>query len=480
MKIKNLITLFAFILISLVSCTAKQGYEIKISSNDIKNEKIHFAHYFMGSLLDNDSIILDNSGKGVFKGKERLKEGNYVIYLEDGSYVDLIIGEDQTFSIQLDTINMPENVSIKGANEPKEFLDYTLLFFKNKKEIQNIASNAIVNSEADRDSVLKLIEPLKNEVENKKEELIKKYKGKMISIFLEGYDVPQPPEFKPDGSVTNIDSASAVFYYGFFRDNYLKNIDLSDERSYYTPYIRQRIDTYLNKVLVQRYDSIIPNAINLVERSTPNDSAFKIMASYMLRYATNYDLPGFLDMRHIMGIDNLIVELADRYYLNGKAFWADSTQIAEIKKKADKIRYCQIGKPAANIPLAKIGADYDSLYNYCGTIFTVVVFYEPDCGHCQQRLPIISSFYSKYVNDPRVSVVAICMKDSEAEVKTFINTYKTGNLTNVWDPMRKSEYWKMFDTSETPMIYILDADKKIEAKNIEPEQLFGIAEFKLK
>lgn len=467
MKIKYFLVLLAFAAMS--SCTAKQSYEIRISSNDLKGDTVTLAHYKMGALINNDSIVVDKNGNGVFKGSEPLKEGCYVLYLKDGSYVDVLIGKDQRFSVQLDTLDMPDNVKFRGAAETEAFYDYTMLFFKNKKEIDNIIAKAQANQNSDIEAVKKEIEAKQSEVTTMKEKLLKDYDGEMISVFLKGYEVPQPGEL-----------ASQEEYYAFFRDNFLSNIDLADERSYYTPYIRQRIDTYLNKVLVQHYDSIIPQALKMVERSTPNDSAFQIMTSYMLRYATNYDLPGFLDMRHIMGIDNLIVELADRYYLNGKAFWADSATIAKLTKEAGKIRNCQIGKPAANIPLATLDGKYDSLYNYCGTVFTVVVFYEPDCGHCQQRLPIISQFYKEYEKDERVKVVAVCMKDTKAEIESFINFYKTTNITNVWDPERISDYWTMFDTSETPMIYILDADHRIEAKNIEPEQLYGVAAYKLK
>jgi len=478
MKIKYFLVLLAFAAMS--SCTAKQGYEIKISSNDLRGDTVTLAHYKMGTLINNDSIAVDKNGNGVFKGSEPLKEGCYVLYLKDGSYVDVLVGKDQRFSVQLDTLNMPDNVRFSGASQTEDFYDYTMLFFKNKQEIDKIIAKAQANTNSDIEAIKKEIEAKQSEVTSMKEKLLKDYDGEMISVFLKGYEVPQPGELSVPDGCSNPDSVRAAMYYAYFRDNFLNNIDLADERSYYTPYIRQRIDTYLNKVLVQQYDSIIPQALKMVERSTPNDSAFQIMTSYMLRYATNYDLPGFLDMRHIMGIDNLIVELADRYYLNGKAFWADSATIAKLTKEAGKIRNCQIGKPAANIPFATLDGKYDSLYNYCGTVFTVVVFYEPDCGHCQQRLPIISQFYKEYEKDERVKVVAVCMKDTKAEIESFINFYKTSNITNVWDPERISEYWTMFDTSETPMIYILDAGHRIEAKNLEPEQLYGVAAFKLK
>ncbi len=465
----RLILLAIASIVLFASCNAGRGYEIKVTSPNVMNDTLRLALYTMGSLMNKDSVILDSKGKGILKGKEPLKQGNYVLYLSDGTYTDVIIGTDQRFSVQLDTLDMPYNVRFKGARQTEDFYDYSMLFFRNKSKVQKLGEQAQTATEEERNEIMSEMEAITKKVQDVKDSLVKVYDGEMTAVFLKGYDMVTPPEFETSEN-----------YYAFFRDHFFDNIDLADERSYHTPYIRQRIDTYLNKVLVQTYDSIIPNAIRLCDASAANDSAFKIMTSYMLRYATNYDIPGFLDMRHIMGIDNLIVELADRYYLNGRAFWADSTQIASLKKKADKIRYCQIGKPAVNIPIANIAGEYDSLYNKCGTVFTVLVFYEPDCGHCQKRLPIIADFYKQYENDERINVIAFCMKDTKNEWLDFIKTYNTGNLINVWDPERKSNYWTNFDTSETPMIYILDADRRIEAKNLEPEQLYGVAAYKMR
>ncbi|MDD2550007.1 MAG: hypothetical protein PHD00_07925 [Bacteroidales bacterium] len=42
---------------------------------------------------------------------------------------------------------------------------------------------------------------------------------------------------------------------------------------------------------------------------------------------------------------------------------------------------------------------------------------------------------------------------------------------NVWDPMRTTNYHKLYDIYSTPVIYVLDKDKKIIAKRIGIESL---------
>ncbi|MCQ2336361.1 MAG: thioredoxin family protein [Paludibacteraceae bacterium] len=458
----------------LFSCSAMGGkkHNIKISAPELQNDTVYLGRYFMGKVRTLDSLVLDNKGIGAFKGGESLKEGIYVLYLKDGSYVDMLVGSDQTIDVKLDTLNMPYNVRFSKAKETEDFYKFSMFYFDKQKEGKTIASAVPQDATMEqRKEAMEKMQALGKAVKAKQDSLLKEYEGKTLALFLNGYQMVEPPEFTiPDGCA-NPDSARMAFYYAFFRDHYFDNVNLSDERTYYMPFIGSRLDTYLNRVLVQRYDSIIPQAINMVEMSRGSDSTFKIMANYMLGYATNYDLPGFLDMRHIMGIDNLIVELADRYYLNGEAFWADSALIEKVRKKADKIRYCQIGKPAQNIALADADSVYTPIYDMAGTKFTVLVFYEPDCGHCQKRLPIVSEYYKQFSGSPDVKVIAVCMTDDKQGWQNFIKEYKTENLINVWDPNRTSEYWKYYDTSETPMILVMDSDKNIIVRNIEPEVL---------
>ena len=54
------------------------------------------------------------------------------------------------------------------------------------------------------------------------------------------------------------------------------------------------------------------------------------------------------------------------------------------------------------------------------------------------------------------------------------------NMTNVWDPERTSFYWYWYDTSSTPMIYVLDKNHKIFAKKIDADTLKLIFEHELK
>lgn len=259
--------------------------------------------------------------------------------------------------------------------------------------------------------------------------------------------------------------------YLFYKKHYFDNVNFSDIRTYNTPYIVSNLETYLNRVLVQHPDSIVPAAIDLVEKSKGNDKTFQMMTSFMLNYGVKSTM---------MGMDKLMVELGNRYYLTGKATWADSTLIESLRKEIKKIETSLVGMKASNMYLANEKGEYSDFYSMFGEQLTVLYFFEPDCGHCKKVTPLLRSFYEKYKNDKRINIVAVYMLLDKKEWSDFIEKNQLQAFTNVWDPNRVSRFWELYDASTTPMMYVMDKNKKILAKKIDVETLEMIVKYELK
>ena len=181
-----------------------------------------------------------------------------------------------------------------------------------------------------------------------------------------------------------------------------------------------------------------------------------------------------------MGMDSLLVALADRYYLNGVATWADSALIDGIRTEVDNVRRCLVGKQGHDLIAKDIDGNRVSLYGSAGDKFTVLFFYEPSCGHCKTTTPALVEFYKKYKDDPRIRIVAFYMLTDKQEWSDFIEKNGMQDFVNVWDPDRTSFYWYWYDTSSTPQIYVLDKDNKIFVKRIDVPTLEMIAKHELK
>ena len=463
--------------LSPVVAWAAGGLNLAVSAPDLKDSEIYLGQYYMGKLYSKDSIRLDAAGKGKFVSEEAMPEGLYVIYFNDSQYFDVMLGGDQNITVTVDTVDLPHRLSFGGADETKAFYDYTIFLMDKQKE--NVAlmnrRKEVTEKEPVDSAALRPIEEqarkLNEEVQERQRFLMDHYKDGMLGLFVRGLTHPEIPEVKAPAGAANPDSVERALRYGFVRDHYLDNLDLSDERTFRTPYIRNTLDTYVNRLLVQRYDSIIPPVMRLVERSRGDEHCFQNVANYFLDYSIKSTM---------MGLDRLLVEMGYKYYLSGLATWADSSLRANIEKEIAKIENSLVGMQAHNIALCDTAGHYRSLYDMGGSQITILFFYEPGCGHCKKATPLARDFYEKFKDDPRINLIACYLLEDEKEWKDFIKEYHTECFTNVWDPRRTSYYWHWFDTSSTPMIYVMDADHRIFAKKVDVESLEMIAKYELK
>lgn len=450
---------------------AQDQYAIKIDAPQLGLQKIFLGHYYMGKLYVQDSLQLNKKGKGEFTADKKLQQGMYVLYRPSGQYADLLIGDDQSFTLKVDTTDMRKNLQVHGSNQTSDFQQYALYLTQKQEDVTGLSERYKNASEAEQAAIKDSMAWLSDEVKHRQDSLIAVYPDGMMSVFLKGLRTPELPEWTDSLSCNNVDSCKMMHRYLFYKQHYLDNINLSDIRSFRTSFINTTMDTYLNKVLVQINDSIIPSALEMVERSRGNDTTFQTVANYVLNYSVK---------SKIMGMDNLMVEMGKRYYLSGLATWADSTLKANLTSEINKIERSLIGMQAHNIPLADKEGKYRYLYDMGGEQLTVLYFYEPSCGHCRKTTPILAEFAKKYKDDPRIKIVAVYMLEDENEWQTFVEKNDMSALVNVWDPKRYSNYWYWYDTSTTPMMYVMDQEHRLFAKKIDVETLEKIAQYELK
>jgi thiol-disulfide isomerase/thioredoxin len=366
---------------------------------------------------------------------------------------------------------MAQSLQIEGAEQSADFAEYARFLTAKQSELNSLNSLYKEASEAEKETLTQQMNALSTQVKEKQQTLIQKYPNGMVGVFLKGLMVPELPAWTDSLGCANVDSCKAMHRYLFYKNHYLDNLNLSDVRIFRTPYIANTLNTYLDKVLLQINDSIIPSALQMIERSRGNDTTFQIIANHVLNYSVK---------SKIMGMDNLLVEVGKRYYLSGLATWADSTLLANLTSEINKIERSLVGMEAHNIPLSDANGQYRYLYDMGRSQLTVLFFYEPSCGHCRKTPPILAEFAKKYKDDPRIKIVAVYMLEDQKEWQEFMEKHDMSALVNVWDPKRVSNYWYWYDTSTTPMMYVMDKDHKIFAKKIDVPTLEMIAKHELK
>jgi len=180
----------------------------------------------------------------------------------------------------------------------------------------------------------------------------------------------------------------------------------------------------------------------------------------------NYSTP------EIMGLDRVYVNLYDKYFASGEMdFWATPSIKQSVKTYADKLRGSLVGDQGYNLRMQDINFKPRALYDVKKK-YTVLLFYDPDCGHCREETPKLMEFYNKDKLKFDLEVFAVSADSSVKKMKDFIKEFKTSNWVNVYGARSYHEHYSKFYWAEqTPTLYILDKQKKIIAKKPPIEKL---------
>ena len=104
-----------------------------------------------------------------------------------------------------------------------------------------------------------------------------------------------------------------------------------------------------------------------------------------------------------------------------------------------------------------------------------MIFWAVDCGHCKTEIPILNTGLKALKGKIDVKVYAVQTKDELFnDWKKFIVDNKLNDFVNVFDPIHLNNLKERFDIYSTPVIYILDRDKKIKAKRLSADQVVDL------
>jgi peroxiredoxin len=456
----KLVSFFVFVFVNLfLSGKSVAEVRIKVEIPELKSEKVLLCSYFNGLIYKEDSLYLSSSGKGIFQKKENYGEGIYLLFLNPDKYIDLLFSDDQTLSIVIsDTTNILENMQISGAKQSEAFLSFTR-FLEGKKNIQKeIISRYQAFSEEEKtknlNQIQKQLHDLNQEVEAFQADLINHYKNQWLGFVIQSQ---QPVTTGPYPVPQTQTEYNEEFKYQ--KEHFFDHINLQDHRFWRTNFFPQKVVEYLEKQVEQYPDSLAAAASRLVAKTTRDSLAFQLMMNKLFDFA---------GQSQIMGMENIWAKLLEDYYHKGFVSWGDSAYWANIEFEYNKLRYNRIGMQAYNMELQDSEGAVFNLYNLAEK-YTLLYLYEPSCGHCIETTPkIYEQIYKKYAAKG-VDIVAVCIVADKEKWLDFVKQHhlEGEHWHNLWDPERKSYFWKFYDTSTTPSVYILDKNKKIVAKKID-------------
>lgn len=475
--LKSEVKLFLILLmVPAIIFAQKPKYSFKVKVNGLKDTVCYLGHYYGDKQYIKDTAKVDSKGNFEFSGEDALPGGIYLIIVPAKKYFEIIVDRELFFSIETDTSDFVGKMKIKGSTDNKLFYDYLNYINQKQKEAAPL-SNALKKFKENKDSLtgfkdnkdsIKLIKDKLSEIDSE----VKKYKLDYIDansgtflakVFKASYEpeIPEAP-LLPNGR------KDSNYVYKQYKKHFLDNIDFSDDRLLRTPVFHNKIKQYITTLVVQIPDSINKEADSLIEKARANKEVFK----YVVWFLTNWS-----ETSEIMGFDAIFVHLVEKYYMTNQAYWITPSIQEKITKRAEILKNILIGVKPPNLTLLDSNYLYISMYSI-PVKYLVLLFWEPSCGHCKKEVPKLKALYDS-LKSKSFEVYAVCGENKLKEWKDFIKEYNL-NWINVMDMQNESGFRTTYDIYSTPVIYLLDENKKILAKRLNVDQLRGFMERILK
>ena len=430
-KIKNLF----FILLIGVSTLSKAGtaptatatgYDLKFKISGIKDTLCYLANYYGDKQYIKDSARVDSNGKINFKGSEALPGGIYLFVFPNKTYFEILVDKVQRFSMECDMNDVITSMKVKDCDENAQFYSYLQFIQKQSKEIEPLKAQRkqLADTKQPTDSIDASMKRIDESVANYKNDYILKNKGSFLSAVFKASQEPGIPE----APILANGAKDSMFAYHYYKAHYFDNIDLSDERLLRTPIYNGKLNYYMKNMVLQIPDSLIPECDLLVAKAKANKETFK----FMVWYLTNTH-----ETSNIMGMDAVFVHLVNKYYTKELAYWVDDATLFKIQDRASILEPILIGKKVKNLILADSTDNYQSLYSI-NSKYTILYFWDPDCGHCKKATPKVKAFYDK-VKTKGVQVYAAC---TEVEMDKWRKYIRENHLDwiNVADPKTQNNF----------------------------------------
>lgn len=462
------------LLISFITLSLYSQYEIKVKINGLSDTVVYLGHHFGAKKYVVDTTTIDSKGVAVFKGDKDLNRGIYLLVMPSKgmNYFEFLIADNQKFSFETDTANYVEHMKIKGCKENQLFNEYQrkMADIQNRRTELNKEYEEVKEDEAEKERVTAELTALNEERVEFMDNMVEKNPDAFFSTILlamKDVEIPDPPRDE-NGVITD-----STFQYRYFKSHYFDYIDFTENGLLRTPIYEGKLNYYFDKMVVPLIDSLMPEANAIITKAFEGGDSlmFQFTASHLLHY---------FETSKVMGYDAVFVDIAEKWYLSGKATWADTAFMAKLNERVAKITPTRLGEIAYNLQrMQSIDDKYYNLHDVKAD-YTVLVYFEPHCGHCKKEVPKLMDYYRDSLKTMGVKVFLVYTQYDKEEWKEFLDEkdlYEEGWI-NVWDgPYPHSQFRDFYDIYSTPVIYVLDKDKRIIGKRIGVENIKSLIEF---
>lgn len=443
------------------------NYRVEVRWTDLKEGMVILGHHFGNTQYTIDTAYVDSEGVCVFEGEgDTLRYGVYLVYVPGQRYFDFLLAEPE-ITLETSLANPEQDMNVIASKENELFFDYIGFLSSRMNQARDIQSRQEGADEATLAGLEAERKSLDQEVKAYMSNFISNNKGTFAASVVsvnQQIEVPEPPKDE-NGNV--LDEA---FQYQYYYSHFWDNVDLTDERLLYSLWIEPKVKQYMTELTLQHPDSVIKAADRLVTRTGDNKEMFR----YVVNWITNH-----YETSNLMSSESVFVHMVQNYYTEDQAWWVDAATLFRIQDRARILAPLLIGKKIPNLVIKDNANEFHNLHREEGS-YTVLFFYDPDCGHCQKTAPIMEETRKKLEAEGAVFWgVALDLEDTPADREkwqSFIDEKGLAQWINVADLEHRIPIKYTYDVRSTPTIIVLNKDKEIILRRLGPEQLSEVME----
>jgi len=447
----------ALILFVLLFCSgvnaAEKGYKISIILTGSADTSLLLAHYFGSKQYLDDTAYRNKQGVFIFEGDEKLKDGMYIVAgTSKNKYFDFFLTGSQQMEFACDPANVVNTMQVKGSDDNKAFYAYIKYLGSKQTEIEPL--NNWMKANRNRSDSTEIVKARIEAIDKEAKAYIKNFFTSnptyLSANFVKASNEPDYLQY-----ITDVDGkVDSSKIYPTYKAHYFDNFTFSDPRLIYTPVFAQKVDFYFDKLVVPVRDSLEVDIDKVMNLAAANKEMQTYMAWFLsLKYETS----------QVMGHDALFVYIVRKYLETGKVDWQYPEVKDNILKRVNTLEPLLLGKPAPNLILLDTMNVAHSLVATKAR-YTLVFFWESTCGHCNQEMPKVLKFYEEFHNKYNLEIYGISTDTSLVKWKAYIrkNDMKWINVNGHLS--LSGNYHTAYDIRSTPIMYLLDEEKKILTK----------------
>jgi len=409
---------------------ARIDFEIKGLSNAYL---VLGTEYFDRQIII-DTIRLNDKGEGAYESRSRLQPAIYVITFPNQKYFELLIEDEQFFSVYTDTADFFEHLTISGAEQSALFVRYQQLIGRTEKPTSTTRHSSQVMYQ--------------QQLQTLKDSVLSNMQGSLLAAYIRLHDLTQYSAVKSE----KLTPATFAQQHQIKEKDFIHNFPFNDTRLLRSRLMFEQLSFFFNVFISQHPDTLIARMDTFLRLSYSNTEMYKYLLAFFNQNYRHCRTPTY---------EKVYIHLAENYYLNGKAPWADTRFLAVLRKKIDQIKQSAIGSKVSNLQFFLPDEKPVQLYDY-STKNMILFFWDPDCDICRQAFTDLAQ-RTQQQRGKDILVVAVYVHSNKLPWIEFLK--KNNNpFVNVYDPLKKSNFMQVFRIQQVPSFYLIDGNKVIVAK----------------